>query len=138
MDYEFRQHELGTDADDERYAQWLATVGKKLGRDIVQGSDLESDLFDYYSDGCQPDEAVAEVLTLEEIQRNKSPDTCKHVLEYFSDKRLRLKRDEKLNRLVWSLEGTTHQRVTEANHLDHWSLFNWIQKGREFLADSKN
>jgi hypothetical protein len=137
MDYEFRQNELGTDADDERYAEWLARVGKLLKRDIVDGSDFESDLFDYYSNGCTPDEATDEVVTLEDIQQRISPNTRQHVLEYINDKRLRLTYDEKLNRLVWSIAGTTHQQVTEANHLDHWSLFNWIAKGRAFLEASK-
>jgi len=137
MDYEFRQHEMATDPEDKRYSQWLAAVGKKLGRDIGIGSDLESDLFDYYSDGADPEDAVDEVRAIEEMQRNVSPGTCRDVLDYFKDKRLRLKRDEKMNRMVWCLDGTTHQQISEAPHLDHWSLFNWIQKGREFLEASK-
>ena len=137
MDYEFRQNEMGTDPSEARYAAWLAKVGGLLSREVVSGSDLESDLFDYYSDGCTPDEAAEEVKTLEEMQRNVSPHTCRDVLDYFSDKRLRLTRDEKHNRMVWSIAGTTHQRITEAPHLDHWSLFNWIAQGREFLEASK-
>lgn len=60
MDYEFRQNETGTTAEDTRHENWLSAVSKLLGFDVAPGSDDDSELFDYYSDGCTPSEAAQE------------------------------------------------------------------------------
>ena len=44
------------------YRDWLNRAGNVLGHYVVEGSREESDLFDLYSDGCMPREAVTELL----------------------------------------------------------------------------
>lgn len=48
-------------AEETKYRAWLDKAGALLGRYVAEGSDDEDSLFDLYSDGCTPDEAVAEL-----------------------------------------------------------------------------
>lgn len=43
------------------YRNWLNRAGNLLGHYVEDGSQEESDLFDLYSDGCMPREAVTEL-----------------------------------------------------------------------------
>lgn len=53
--------ECRSDAADIAYSSWTKQVGAILGHFIAEGSDEESDAFDYYADGCTPAEAAAEL-----------------------------------------------------------------------------
>lgn len=43
------------------YRDWLNRAGNVLGHYVAEGSQEESDLFDLYSDGGMPREAVTEL-----------------------------------------------------------------------------
>jgi hypothetical protein len=53
--------ECRSDAADMAYSAWTRELGTILGRFIAEGSDEDSDAFDYYADGCTPAEAGAEL-----------------------------------------------------------------------------
>ena len=53
--------ECRSDAADIAYSGWAKQVSAILGHFIVEGSDEDSDAFDYYADGCTPAEAAAEL-----------------------------------------------------------------------------
>lgn len=53
--------ECRSDAADIAYTGWTKQLGEILGHFIVEGSDEDSDAFDYYADGCTPAEAAAEL-----------------------------------------------------------------------------
>jgi hypothetical protein len=53
--------ECRTSPEETKYRAWLDTVGALLRRYVAEGSDDEDALYDLYSDGCTPDEAVAEL-----------------------------------------------------------------------------
>ncbi|USU02964.1 hypothetical protein [Pseudomonas siliginis] len=55
--------ECRTDATEMTYSRWISRLGAILGHFIAEGSDEESDAFDYYADGCTPVEAAAELKT---------------------------------------------------------------------------
>ena len=68
MDHEFRQNETGTDPEDRRYREWLDDVGRILGKEVREGSGLENELFDYYSDDCTPQEAADEHVAQQQLE----------------------------------------------------------------------
>lgn len=53
--------ECRADDGEIAYAKWLSAVGVVIGFYVVEGSQLESDLFDYYADKATPVEAANEV-----------------------------------------------------------------------------
>lgn len=53
--------ECRADAAEIAYTKWLSDVGIVVGFYVAEGSQLESDLFDYYADKATPVEAAAEV-----------------------------------------------------------------------------
>lgn len=67
MDYEFRANEMGTDPEDRKYRNWLNAVGAILGGHVEEGTRLESDLFDFYSNELTPAEAAEELRAIVNI-----------------------------------------------------------------------
>ena len=53
--------ECRTDAADIAYSSWTKKLGEILGHFIAEGSDEDSDAFDYYAAGCTPAEASVEL-----------------------------------------------------------------------------
>ncbi|MBC3411309.1 hypothetical protein HU720_08330 [Pseudomonas sp. SWRI51] len=61
--------ECREDAKERAYYRWTDKASKLLGRRVALGSQEESDLHDFYADGCTPDEAVTELLAQAELAR---------------------------------------------------------------------
>ena len=53
--------ECRTDAAGIAYSRWTKQLGEILGHFIADGSDEDSDAFDYYADGCTPAEAASDL-----------------------------------------------------------------------------
>lgn len=54
--------ECRTDAQERSYYRWIDKASQLLGHQVALGSQEESDLGDFYADGCTPAEAVTELL----------------------------------------------------------------------------
>jgi len=77
MDHEFRDNETGTDPEDTKYENWIAAVGHCMKREIEIGSQLESDLFDYYKAAYTSQQAAAEFMIAESVEaRERSNEKC--------------------------------------------------------------
>lgn len=61
--------ESRTDAEERTYYRWIDKASRLLGHQVALGSQEESDLHDFYADGCTPDEAVTELLAQQELAR---------------------------------------------------------------------
>lgn len=61
--------ECRIDAEERAYYRWIYKASELLGRQVGLGSREESDLHDFYADGCTPAEAVAELLAQAELAR---------------------------------------------------------------------
>ncbi|MBV4530976.1 hypothetical protein HU719_006100 [Pseudomonas sp. SWRI107] len=61
--------ECREDAQDRAYYRWIEKASDLLGHQVTLGSREESDLHDFYADGCTPDEAVTELLAQAELAR---------------------------------------------------------------------
>ena len=57
------------DAEERAYFHWIDKASELLGHQVGLGSREESDLHDFYADGCTPAEAVAELLAQAELAR---------------------------------------------------------------------
>jgi len=56
------------DAEERTYYRWIDKASQLLGHQVALGSQEESDLHDFYADGCTPDEAVTELLALQALE----------------------------------------------------------------------
>ena len=54
--------ECRTDAQERTYYRWIDKASQLLGHQVALSSQEESDLGDFYADGCTPAEAVTELL----------------------------------------------------------------------------
>lgn len=61
--------ECRADAEECNYYRWIDKASQLLGHQVALGSQEESDLGDFYADGCTPDEAVTELLAQAELAR---------------------------------------------------------------------
>lgn len=61
--------ECREDAQERAYYRWIDKASKVLGQQVALGSQEESDLGDFYADGCTPAEAVTELLAQAELAR---------------------------------------------------------------------
>ena len=61
--------ECRADAEERNYYRWIDKASQLLGHQVALGSQEESDLHDFYADGCSPAEAVAELLAQAELAR---------------------------------------------------------------------
>ena len=61
--------ECRIDAEERAYYRWIGKASELLGHQVGLGSREESDLHDFYADGCTPAEAVAELLAQAELTR---------------------------------------------------------------------
>lgn len=61
--------ECRADAEERTYYRWIDKASQVLGHQVALGSQEESDLHDFYADGCTPDEAVTELLAQQELAR---------------------------------------------------------------------
>lgn len=60
-------YECCIDAEERAYYRWIDKASELLGHQVGGGSREESDLYDFYADGCTPAEAVAELLAQAEL-----------------------------------------------------------------------
>lgn len=60
-------YECGSTQEDTKWESWLGKCEAILGQSL-QHIDDHSDLFDYYSEGCTPSEAVAEAKAQGQFQ----------------------------------------------------------------------
>jgi hypothetical protein len=61
--------ECREDAQERAYYRWIDKASKVLGQQVTLGSQEESDLGDFYADGCTPAEAVTELLAQQALER---------------------------------------------------------------------
>lgn len=61
--------ECRIDAQERAYYRWIDKASELLGHQVALGSQEESDLGDFYADGCTPAEAVTELLAQAELAR---------------------------------------------------------------------
>lgn len=61
--------ECRADAEERTYYRWINKASELLAHQVCLGSREESDLHDFYADGCTPAEAVAELLAQAELAR---------------------------------------------------------------------
>ncbi|MBA6150200.1 hypothetical protein [Pseudomonas juntendi] len=61
--------ECRIDAEERTYYRWIDKASLLLGHQVALGSQEESDLHDFYADGCTPAEAVTELLAQAELAR---------------------------------------------------------------------
>lgn len=61
--------ECRADAQERAYYRWIDKASQLLGHQVALGSKEESDLHDFYADGCTPAEAVTELLAQAELAR---------------------------------------------------------------------
>ncbi|WP_455893734.1 hypothetical protein [Pseudomonas palmensis] len=56
------------DAEERAYYRWIDKASELLGHQVGLGSREESDLHDFYADGCTPAEAVTELLAQQALE----------------------------------------------------------------------
>jgi hypothetical protein len=61
--------ECRVDGQERTYYRWIDKASELLGHQVALGSQEESDLGDFYADGCNPAEAVTEMLAQAELAR---------------------------------------------------------------------
>lgn len=60
--------ECREDAQERAYYRWIDKASGLLGHQVALGSQEESDLHDFYTDGCTPAEAVTELLAQQALE----------------------------------------------------------------------